>query len=175
MSKVFGKRKLDSKWAGNCKEETPEISRQQWVFRRTDTENFGDVRSKQWERKSEREMARESSGLSPSHALAAHCGARWVSPNGRKAEASPTRGPSYRGLEVGRMTFVRAAQTHPGPAWYIPLSPTPATPPTPAPYSGPWSRQSIGQGSLVLVNVLITGWLWVRNLMSLGFSFPFEK
>ena len=61
----------------------------------------GIVRGKQWGRKSERETARESSGLPASHALTAHCDSQWLSPDGRKQRPhTPNVHPAH-GLEGG--------------------------------------------------------------------------
>lgn len=101
------------------------------------------------------------------------CGSRWVSPN-RKAEASPScvyPTMAWKQGGWGLWAQLRHTQVLQG----THLSP-PIPPSAPQRFqSGPWSRESVGQGILVWDKVLITGWLWVRYLMSLGFSFPFEK
>lgn len=64
---------------------------------------------------------------------------------GGKQRPHPPNVQPARGLEIARMTFVRAAQTHPGTAWDMP-PPTTLTPPKI--FIRAWSREH-GQEALV--------------------------
>lgn len=129
-----------------------------------------EMSGKQCGRKSEKETARESSGLSASHTLTALCGCHWVSPDGRKAETSLTRCLTYPwpGSRGGWNSWVQLRHTQVLGGIHL--------------FDQPHAPRNVNQGHGLeraqardpdsgVGSVLLPGWLWVRYFMSLGFSF----